>query len=73
MSISLRPRTLFARTGLILAAALSTFLVFIIAIVVALVLIPIARQGADDLAVLMIFATETWAEMPPPMRPLFER
>ena len=73
LKISLLPRTLFARTGLILAAALSTFLVFIIAIVVILVLIPIARQGADDLAVLMVFATETWAELPAPMRPLFER
>ncbi len=73
MKISLRPRTLFARTGLILAAALSTFLVFIITIVVILVLVPIARQGADDLAVLMVFATETWAELPAPMRPLFER
>ena len=73
MKFSLLPRTLFARTGLILAAALSTFLIFIIAIVVVLILIPIARQGADDLAVLMVFATETWAELPAPMRPVFER
>lgn len=73
MSISLRPKTLFARTGLTLAIALSTFLVFIIAIVVLLVLIPIARQGADDLAVLMVFATETWTELPASMRPVFER
>ncbi len=73
MTLSLRPKTLFARTSLILAAALSTFLVFILVIVVALVMIPIAKQGADDLAVLMIFATETWSELPPPLQPLFEQ
>jgi two-component system osmolarity sensor histidine kinase EnvZ len=73
LKFSLRPKTLFARTGLILAAALSTFLVFIIIIVVVLILIPIAKQGADDLAVLMIFATDTWTALPPPLRPVFEQ
>lgn len=73
MTMSFRPKTLFARTGLTFAAALGVFLVFTITIVVILLMIPIARQGADDLAVIMVFAAKTWVELPPVTRPDFER
>jgi two-component system osmolarity sensor histidine kinase EnvZ len=72
VSMPHRPRTLFARTGLSLAAALGIFLVLTITIVVLLVMVPIARQGADDLAVIMMFAAKTWVELPPVTRPDFE-
>lgn len=73
MNITRHPGTLFARTGLTLATALGLFLVFTIVIVVMLVLVPVGKQGADDLAVLMIFAAETWAERPAAAQPDFEQ
>lgn len=73
MNTMLRHKTLFSRTSLTLAAALGIFLVFTIVTVVTLILVPIARQGADDLAVLMILAAETWVDQSPATQPGFER
>lgn len=36
-----------------------------------LVLLPLARRSADDLAGLMVLSAQTWAELPPATRPVF--
>ncbi|WP_291010103.1 ATP-binding protein [Hydrogenophaga sp.] len=37
-----------------------------------LVMLPLARRSADDLAGLMVLSAQTWAELPPQTRPAFE-
>lgn len=37
-----------------------------------LVMLPMARRSADDLAGLMVLSAQTWAELPPATRPAFE-
>ena len=68
-----KPRTLFARTGLTLGITFAVFLAFSVAVVIKLVLVPVARQGAEDLAALMMLSAQTWVELPPATRPVFER
>ena len=67
------PRTLFARTGITLAIAFAVFLLFSAAVVVNFILVPVAKQGAEDFAALMLLAAQTWVELPPKTRPVFER
>jgi two-component system osmolarity sensor histidine kinase EnvZ len=67
-----RPLSLFARTGITLSVALGAFLMFTVAAMVNFILIPLARQGADDLAALMVLAAQTWVEVPPATRPFLE-
>ncbi|HHH43371.1 MAG TPA: HAMP domain-containing protein [Gammaproteobacteria bacterium] len=67
------PRTLFARTGTTLAVAFAVFLLFSVAVVIAFILVPVARQAAEDLAALMVLSAQTWIELPETTRPLFER
>lgn len=42
------------------------------AAVLAFVMLPMAQRAADDLAGLMVLSAQTWAELPPPTRPVFE-
>lgn len=37
-----------------------------------LVMLPLARRSADDLAGLMVLSAQTWTELPPDTRPAFE-
>jgi two-component system, OmpR family, osmolarity sensor histidine kinase EnvZ len=37
-----------------------------------LVMLPLARRSADDLAGLMVLSAQTWTELPPATRPAFE-
>jgi two-component system osmolarity sensor histidine kinase EnvZ len=67
-----RPQTLFAKTGITLVIALGTFLVFSVSAMVYFILIPLAKQGADDLAALMVLSAQTWVELPPATRPFLE-
>ena len=67
-----RPRTLFAKTGITLTIALLVFVVFCIGAMVVYIAIPLARQGSDDLAALMILSARTWIELPPASRPFLE-
>lgn len=67
------PRTLFARTGTTLTVAFAVFLLFSVAVVVNFILVPIAKQGAKDFATLMMLSAQTWVELPPTTRPIFER
>jgi two-component system osmolarity sensor histidine kinase EnvZ len=65
--------SLFARTGLTLALALAVFMIFTVASMVNFILIPLAKQGAGDLAALMVLAAQTWVEVPPETRPFLEQ
>jgi two-component system osmolarity sensor histidine kinase EnvZ len=38
----------------------------------AFIFLPMARRSADDLAGLMVLSAQTWAELPPDTRPVFE-
>ena len=67
------PRTLFARTGTTLAVAFAVFLLFSVVVVIAFILVPVARQAAEDLAALMVLSAQTWVELPETTRPIFER
>ncbi len=42
------------------------------AAVVLFIFMPIARRAADDLAGLMVLSAQTWVELPPETRPVFE-
>ena len=67
-----KPRSLFARTGITLTIALLVFVIFCIAAMVIYIAIPLARQGSDDLAALMILSARSWVEHPPASRPFLE-
>jgi two-component system osmolarity sensor histidine kinase EnvZ len=67
-----RSLTLFARTGITLAIALAVFMLFTVASMVNFILIPLAKQGAGDLASLMVLSAQTWVELPPETRPFLE-
>jgi len=43
------------------------------AALLAFVMLPMAERAADDLAGLMILSAQTWAELPPQTRPVFEQ
>lgn len=55
-----------------LVAAFTGMAVLTLALLVALVIWPLARRSADDLAGLMVLSAQTWAELPPLARPAFE-
>jgi two-component system osmolarity sensor histidine kinase EnvZ len=65
--------SLFARTGITLAIALALFMLFTVASMVNFILIPLAKQGAGDLAALMVLSAQTWVELPPETRPFLEQ
>ncbi|MDH5580235.1 MAG: hypothetical protein OEZ09_17435, partial [Betaproteobacteria bacterium] len=52
---------LFIALELVTAAAAMVF-----------IFMPIARRAADDLSGLMVLSVQTWAELPPETRPVFE-
>ncbi len=59
------PKSLFARTGLTITAAMLLFLLFTAGVVFYYILQPVARQASDDLAALIILSAQTWVELPP--------
>ncbi len=68
-----QPQTLFAKTGSTLTLAMLVFLALSVVVVFHYILTPVSRRAADDLATLMLLATQTWVELPPETRPDFER
>jgi two-component system osmolarity sensor histidine kinase EnvZ len=66
-------RSLFARTALILAAVFLLFQAMATAVVYRTVIKPVAERSADDLAALIVLSAQTWVELPPDVRPAFER
>ncbi len=69
----LRPRSLFAVTGLTLSIAVTVFLLLSLSAITFYILAPVSRQAADDLAALMVLSAKTWVELPPQTRPDFEQ
>ncbi len=67
-----RPKTLFARTGLTIAAAMLALLLFFIGVVLYFILVPMARQASADLGALIVLSAQTWVELPPHTRTDFE-
>lgn len=67
-----RSKSLFYGTVHTVAAALLVFQIFLIAITVHYVMLPMAKRSADDLAALMILSAQTWVELPPETRKDFE-
>ena len=55
-----------------LSVALLTFILFASSVIFYYVLMPMAKQSAEDLAALMVLATQTWVELPPDTRTDFE-
>lgn len=65
------PKTLFARTGLTIAAAMLALLLFFSGVVIYFILVPVARQASTDLGALIVLSAQTWVELPPHTRPDF--
>lgn len=66
------PKTLYAKTSATLATATLLFLLLTLITVGYLIVVPVAKRSADDLAALMMVSAQTWAELPPQTRPDFE-
>ncbi len=69
----MKPATGLVRQHTVLLA--SAFIAIELLVVLAfvwLVMLPLARRSADDLAGLMVLSAQTWAELPPTTRPAFE-
>ncbi len=56
----------------LLALVFSIFLITVAIAVVSLLMVPMARRSADDLAGLMLLSAQTWSELPPATRADFE-
>lgn len=67
------PKTLYAKTAATLAIATLLFLALTLGTIGYLVVVPVAKRSAEDLAALMMVSAQTWAEIPPQTRPHFER
>lgn len=66
------PKTLYAKTSATLAAATLLFLLLTLVTIGYLIVVPVAKRSAEDLAALMVVSAQTWAELPPQTRPDFE-
>lgn len=68
-----RPTTLFSRTARALALAFSIFALFSLAVLQYMLIQPQTRQAADNLAALLVLAAQVWVELPPNVRPDYEK
>lgn len=64
--------SLARQNTVLLAAAFVLIELLVMGLFAFWVLLPLGRRSADDLAGLMVLATQTWAELPPQTRPAFE-
>jgi two-component system osmolarity sensor histidine kinase EnvZ len=64
--------SLAQQNALLLALVFALFEVLAVVAVAGLVMVPMARRSADDLANLMILSAQTWNELPPQTRVDFE-
>jgi len=67
------PNTLFFRTATTLVIALLLLSIVFLASSAYFVIVPVGKRSADDLAALLVLASQTWVELPPETRPDFER
>jgi two-component system, OmpR family, osmolarity sensor histidine kinase EnvZ len=58
--------------AVMLAVFFVAFELVMAAAVVGLLMVPMARRAAGDLAGLMVLSAQTWSELPPETRPVFE-
>ncbi|MBU1237714.1 MAG: HAMP domain-containing protein [Gammaproteobacteria bacterium] len=58
--------------ALLLAVFFVVFELLMGVVVVSMLMLPMARRAAGDLAGLMVLSAQTWAELPPHTRPAFE-
>ena len=65
--------SLYVRTALTLALAFILFQALAFWVVYRTLILPVAERSADDLAGLIVLSAQTWAELPPEVRPAFER
>lgn len=66
------PPSLAQQNTRLLAAAFMLMELLVVGLFAYLVLLPLGRRSADDLAGLMILSAQTWAELPPNTRNAFE-
>lgn len=66
-------QSLFARTAIILAVVFLLFQAMANYVVYRTLVKPVAERSADDLAGLIVLSAQTWVELPPQIRPAFER
>lgn len=66
-------QSLFARTAIILAIVFLLFQAMANYVVYRTLVKPVAERSADDLAGLIVLSAQTWVELPPQVRPAFER
>jgi len=71
--VSALPASLFARTAITLAAAFIVFQAAATWVGYRTLVMPVAERSADDLAGLIVLSAQTWVELPPDIRPAFER
>lgn len=67
-----RPRSLVRVYARWLAGFFITVELVTVAAVLWFVMLPMAQRAADDLAGLMVLSAQTWVELPPQTRPVFE-
>lgn len=67
-----RPVGLVQQNTWLLATAFIALELLVVLAFAWLVMLPMARRSADDLAGLMVLSAQTWAELPPATRPAFE-
>lgn len=65
--------SLYARTAVTLAFAFLLFQGLAFWVVYRTLIMPVAERSADDLAGLVVLSAQTWVELPPEVRPAFER
>lgn len=62
------PHSLFRETATTVAGALLIFQLFLLAVTVYYVMLPMAKRSADDLSALLVLSAQTWVELPPETR-----
>jgi len=72
MTTRARERSLAAQYARWLAALFIAVELLTVAVALVFILMPLARRAADDLVGLMVLSAQTWAELPPATRPVFE-
>ena len=68
-----RPAGLAQQYARWLAALFVTLELITAAAALGFIFLPMARRAADDLAGLMVLSAQTWSELPPKTRPVFEQ
>ena len=68
-----RSLSLSQQNAIRLAGVFMLFEVLTALAVVFLLMLPMAQRAASDLAGLMVLSAQTWSELPPDIRPAFER